>query len=149
VLPRPAAVEPGRRRRAGHVDPVAHAGEQEQPGEERGADNRGRCPSNAPPRPGRRSRRLRRWRRWAAVARSRTSRTSGGSLAHGPGRIAHSRSFQPRRREEHEGGPASSKVRPRPVMAVHRRGATLLLAGPLFAFFASSRFKEPECATDD
>jgi hypothetical protein len=27
-------------------------------------------------------------------------------------------------------------------MAVQHRGVTLLLAGPLFAFFASSRFKE-------
>jgi hypothetical protein len=34
-------------------------------------------------------------------------------------------------------GPASSKVKSPTVIAVHRRGVTLLLAGPFFAFFAS------------
>jgi hypothetical protein len=46
-------------------------------------------------------------------------------------------------------GPTSSKVKSPSVIAVHRRGVTLLLAGPLFAFFASSRLKRSEMRLSD
>jgi hypothetical protein len=75
---------------------------------------------------------------------SRIGITSGKA-----GQMAHSEFFEPRRREGHEVGPASSKVKPPSVMAVHRRGVTLLLAGPLFAFFASSRLKRTEMRLSD